>query len=86
MKYLENTIELQSVEVITLHVFISFVVTFRWGINRWMYLQWPKLKKKKLIYCSTCFAFWLALAMSQNVTTAALAFLIFNFYGKNNND
>lgn len=90
MKYLENTkeyvkemFEAQSFETILLVTFLVFVITYRWGINRWICLQWPKLKKVKFLYCSSCFGWWVALAFSQNVITAALAFLIYNFYEKN---
>lgn len=92
MKYLKSFLELRNwtelptYEFNLLMVFISFVLVYRVGLNRWIYLNWPKAKKIKAIYCSTCFAFWLTLVLSTNVLTAITAFLIFSFYEKDNNN
>ena len=90
MKYLKNLldlnhwIELRSFEFNLVFIFLVFVMVYRWGINRQIYLNWPKSKRVKMIYCDTCFAFWLTLAISTNVLTAIMAFLIYSFYEKNN--
>ena len=89
MKYLRslldlnNWIELPSYEFNLIMVFLVFVLVYRWGINRMIYLNWPKAKRYKIIYCDTCFAFWLTLLLSTNVLTAITAFLIYSFYEKN---
>lgn len=90
MKYLKSLldlnhwIELRSFDFNLVFIFLVFVMVYRWGINRLIYLNWPKAKRIKSIYCSTCFAFWLTLLISTNVLTAAMAFLIYSFYEKNN--
>jgi len=92
MKYLQNFtdyrtwIETPTYKVGLLFIFIVFVLVYRLGVNRWLYLNYPKLKKRKIIYCSTCFAFWLTLLISQNLVISATAFLIYNLYEKNNNN
>jgi hypothetical protein len=90
MKYLKSLIvdwaNMPSLEFNLLMTFLVFVLVYRLGINRWMYLQYPKLRKFKPIYCDACFGFWLTLFISQHVLTAALAFLIYSFYEKNNNN
>jgi hypothetical protein len=88
MKYLKSLIELEhwiderSFAYNLLFIFIGFVLVYRIGLNRWIYLQWPKAKKYKVIYCSACFGFWITLLFSTNVLTAASAFLIYSFYEK----
>lgn len=99
MKYLKSLIEyletlstiehwttLQKYEYNLFYIFLVFVIVYRWGLNRKIYLMYPKVKKIKFIYCSTCFAFWLTLVLSTNVLTAITAFLIFSFYEKDNSN
>jgi hypothetical protein len=79
---LEHWTQLQKFEYNLFYIFLVFVLVYRWGVNRKIYLHHPGAKKIKFIYCSTCFAFWLTLLLSTNVLTAMMAFLIFSFYEK----
>lgn len=89
MKYLQSLLDwnhwtdLRSFEFNLVMIFLVFVLVYRWGVNRWIQLNWPRTKKMKSIYCSTCFGFWLTLVFSTNVLTAIMAFLIYSFYEKN---
>jgi hypothetical protein len=84
MQDLRNWYELPTYEFNLIIVFIVFVLVYRIGLNKWLYLNHPRLKKFKPIYCSSCFGFWLSLILSTNVLTAATAFLLYSFYEKNN--
>jgi len=83
MSLIENLISLQSYRFALLVTFVVFVLVYRVGLNRWLCLQYPKLKKLKFFYCSTCFGFWVCVALSFNIVTSASAFLIFNIYENN---
>ncbi len=61
----------------------TFVAVYRWGVPRWIRLNYPKLGAYKVLKCETCFSFWLCLLISTNLTTAAAAYLLYNFYERN---
>lgn len=79
-----------------LTVFLSFVLMYRFNVQRhlryktfhsFVYRDRTKANTKyyhrfldKLLNCETCFAFWLCFLISTNLTTAAAAFLLFNYY------
>lgn len=65
-----------------LSTLITFVVVYRWAVPRWIRLNHPKLGDYKVLKCETCFSFWLCLLISTNLTTAAAAYLLYNFYEK----
>lgn len=89
MKYLMNILELnhwieiKSFGFNVLMIFLVFVLTYRWGLNFRIRMNLFKGKKIKILYCDTCFGFWLCLLLSTNLVTAATAFLIYSFYEKN---
>lgn len=89
MKYFQNFIDWNNwIEIPDYRfglfcTFAVFVLVFRIGLNRRLKLHYPVLKKYKVIYCSTCFAFWLTLLASQNLVISATAFLIYSLYESN---
>ena len=80
----DNLIHEPQLRWVILFTFVTFVLVYRWGLNRKLYLNYPKLKKRKFIYCSSCFGFWLCMLLSGfDIVTSASAFLIFNLYEQN---
>ena len=84
MNIIDTLIREPQLRWFILFTWMTFVMVYRWGVNRWLYLNYPKLKKRKIFYCSSCFGFWLCFIISGfDLVTSASAFLIFNFYEKN---
>lgn len=75
-------IQTPSLLRLALCTFITFVAVYRWGLPRFLTLNFPKLKKYKVLNCESCFAFWLCLLISTNLLTGIIAYLVYNFYEK----
>lgn len=68
---------------LVLSTFVTFVIVYRWNIQRHLrYKVFTRFSESKILNCDTCFGFWLCLLISTNLTTAAAAYLLYNFYGK----
>lgn len=76
-------IQTPSILKLALCTFITFVVVYRWGLQRMIRYHFPTLKKHKILNCETCFGFWFCLLISTNLLTGVIAYLIYNFYEKN---
>lgn len=77
---IERFVTLPSAEYVILPIFVVFVAVYRWGVHRWIKFRVFDGRRYKLLECTTCFAFWLLLITSTNITTAAIGYLIYNYY------
>lgn len=77
--------ETPTVLQLVLSTFVTFVIVFRWNIQRHLrYKVFTRCSESKILNCETCFGFWLCLLISTNLTTAAAAYLLYNFYEQKN--
>lgn len=79
---IRHVLSTPTVLQLVLSAWFVFVVVYRFGIQR--HLRYKvftgKFGDSKILNCESCFAFWLCLLISTNLTTAAAAYLLYNFY------